>query len=184
MSKWHHAIQVLQDMQCFDLQPDVACMSTLMENMVLHGGLPGAIALYRAHAESASDKVWIARLARCRRSQGFDLHRLTAELARIAVRVKLLDIATAMTSTEFWRNPQKHGLQEDGSLYFIVGLGQHSKTGESILGPSVLQMLEQEFGLHAHYHPKNEALLRIPKHQLVRFVEDRSGLLEKKKNNA
>ena len=109
---------------------------------------------------------------------------LTAELARIAVRVKLLDIATAMTSTEFWRNPQKHGLQEDGSLYFIVGLGQHSKTGESILGPSVLQMLEQEFGLHAHYHPKNEALLRIPKHQLVRFVEDRSGLLEKKKPNA
>eukprot|EP00438_Fugacium_kawagutii_P002011 Skav208928 [mRNA] locus=scaffold787:154967:158509:- [translate_table: standard] len=129
--------------------------------------VPGAIALYRAMEGCKASNVGIAM-----GGQALDLHGLTSELARMAVRVKLLDIAIAMTScNDFWKNPKHHGLQADGSLLLLVGLGQHSRTGETILAPSILQMLEEELGLQAHFHPSNEAMLMIPKHELLELMQ-------------
>ena len=156
-------------MRHLEVEPDAVCLNTVIDSM-LDAEFAGALALYRAQMDGSN--VGVATF----RKDGMDLHGLTGELARLAVRVKLLDIAIALTSTsEIWRHPEEHGLQADGSLQLIVGLGQHSRTGESILGPSLLQMLEQELGLRAHFHPQSESVLQIPKHELLQLINFPEG---------
>lgn len=169
-SKWEHALNVLADMRHLEVEPDAVCLNTVIDSM-LDAEFAGALALYRAQMDGSNVGVATSR------KDGMDLHGLTGELARLAVRVKLLDIAIALTSTssEIWRHPEEHGLQADGSLQLIVGLGQHSRTGESILGPSLLQMLEQELGLRAHFHPQSESVLQIPKHELLQLINFPEG---------
>ena len=165
-SKWRHALTLLTEMRSLELEPDVACESTVIEGCILEdSGFSDAIAWYRMYRQQDVRNVEVATCG----GEGLDLHYLTGELARLAVRVKLLDLAVAMTSTEFWSNPRQYGLQADGSLFLIVGAGQHSK-GETVLGPSLLQMLNQELGLQAHYHPRNAGVLRIPKQELLQLI--------------
>ena len=177
MSQWSHAVSLLRDMRSLSLKTDIMCATNVVESMVSDGQLPGAIALFRYLETSrdpcASDATDAVPLLQRKRG-AWDLHGLPVEMARLAVRVILLDVASRLT-TESWRNPEEHGLQANGNLDFIVGLGQHSKSGESLLGPSVLEMLDEEFGLKAHFL-KNEGQLRLPKHQVITFAQGPAGI--------
>ena len=169
-SKWHHATNLFRDMCRFQLKPDIMCVTAIIESMVSTGNLAGALAFYREAGQLEGESSTVGtRLFPGRTANGWDLHGLSGELARMAVRMVLLDTTIA---SEF--SSSNSSLQSDGSLHFIVGLGQHSKTGESTLGPSVLQMLEQELGLQAHLRVQNEGLLRLPKHEVRNFATEQT----------
>ncbi|CAE8695441.1 unnamed protein product, partial [Polarella glacialis] len=155
------------------LEPDAGTLGKLLEAMVDEGKLPQAVAIYReANQRSSSACATIA-------AQGVDLHNLPAELARLAVRVALLNAATAAgASPDKWAEDaafrRKLGLARDGSLLLVVGLGRNSKSGEASLRPAVLHLLHEELGLHGYAEERNEGRLRVPATEIRRFLGARA----------
>ncbi|CAE8633379.1 unnamed protein product, partial [Polarella glacialis] len=171
--RWAHALAVLGEMRQAALEPDAGTLGKLLEAMVDEGKLPQAVAIYReANQRSSSACATIA-------AQGVDLHNLPAELARLAVRVALLNAATAAgASPDKWAEDaafrRKLGLARDGSLLLVVGLGRNSKSGEASLRPAVLHLLHEELGLHGYAEERNEGRLRVPATEIRRFLGARA----------
>ena len=167
--EWNQALQLLEDMREDGLEPDKGIWDKLLEAMVISGELAPAIALYR-EAENLG-------LVPC--AQGLDLHGKTVELAKLAARIALLDVALALGKhaskqhDDWITDPHARwrlGLTAKGHLSLVVGLGRQSKTGEAILGPAVWQMLSNELGLHSHHDPHNEGCLLVLRHELKSFA--------------
>ena len=156
-SEWRHALQLMEDMREDGLAPDKMIWDKLLQAIVLSGELASAMALYR-EADGLLGAV----------SGELDLHGMSVELAKIAVRVALLDVAVAWRTSDGIPEPARKrlGLTSEGSLMLVVGLGRQSKTGEAVLGPAVWQMLSQELGLRSHQDPRNEGCLIIPRQEL------------------
>ena len=158
-SQWQHALKLVEDMQEDGLAPDAGIWDKLLDAMVMSGEMAAAVALQRENAV----------LGLTAESQGLDLHGKTVELAKLAVRVALLDVALSAQHYAERAERRKLGLRADGSLSLIVGLGRQSK-GEALLGPALWQMLSQELAVQSHLDPQNEGCLLIPSHELKSFV--------------
>ena len=161
--QWQHALRLVEDMQDDGLAPDTGIWDKLLEAMVLSGEMAAAMALCREAK---------ALLGLRPAAQGLDLHGKTVELAKLAVRIALLDVALALQHGQAAKSAEL-GLTAQGSLSLVVGLGRQSKTGEAILGPAIQQMLSQELGVQSHKDPKNEGCLLIPRHELKSLMCDR-----------
>ncbi|CAE7433033.1 sppA [Symbiodinium sp. CCMP2592] len=162
-SQWQHALKLVEDMQEDGLAPDAGIWDKLLDAMVMSGEMAAAVALHRENAV----------LGLTAESRGLDLHGKTVELAKLAVRVALLDVALSASGASARHaeraERRKLGLRADGSLSLIVGLGRQSK-GEALLGPALWQMLSQELAVQSHLDPQNEGCLLIPSHELKSFA--------------
>ncbi|CAE7481800.1 unnamed protein product [Symbiodinium microadriaticum] len=160
-NQWQHALKLVEDMREDGLAPDAGIWSKLLDAMVISGEMAAAVALYRENAV----------LGLAAEPKGLSLRGKTVELAKLAVRVALLDVALSPNTQKDAKSRRDValGLRSDGSLSLIVGLGRQSK-GEALLGPALWQMLSQELAVQSYVDPQNEGCLLIPSHELKSFA--------------
>ncbi|CAE7035062.1 unnamed protein product [Symbiodinium sp. CCMP2456] len=160
-SQWQHALKLFEDMREDGLAPDAGIWDKLLDAMVISGEMAAAVALYRENA----------MLGLTAEPKGLFLRGKTVELAKLAVRVALLEVALSPSAQKDAKSRRDValGLRSDGSLSLIVGLGRQSK-GEALLGPALWQMLSQELAVQSYVDPENEGCLLIPSHELKSFA--------------
>ncbi|CAJ1407761.1 unnamed protein product [Effrenium voratum] len=155
--QWQVAVHLVAEMREASLEPHAATMAQVSEVMVREDQFPGAMALYRGSQDLGCG-------AKIDQKGLVDLHGLCLEVAQMAVCTATLDAAIGL-----------HG-NSLRSLDFIVGLGHNSDAGERVVAPAVLQMLE-DLGL---FSSEGEALVRLPKHQLVAFASSPENFFGRK----